>query len=209
MKHIPKTLLLTFLTLFLLVLSLGTASAADAPKPMKWVKGKVEAALVILDKKVTAELEKARNAELRTLIDSIVDYDDLARRSLGDHWEERTEEERTQYRALFKQLVELTYIDRLGDKDQDVKYTVEWDSESQTASEGHAIAFVLYEDTETELEFILKPEAAEWALFDIAIDGASLEDTYRRNYSKIIDEEGYPKLVEKMQKRIDELEAKK
>lgn len=207
MKRTNKTLLLTLLTLALLTLSFGNATAA--PKPMEWVKGKVETALTILDKKVTAELEKARNAELRAHIDSMVDYGDLARRSLGEHWEPRTEEERTQYKSLFKQLVELTYIDRLGDKDGDVKYTVEWDSESQTATEGHAIAFVLYEDTETELEFILKPEGGEWALFDIAIDGASLEDTYRRNYSKIIDEEGYEKLVEKMQKRIEELEGKK
>ena len=42
--------------------------------------------LTIIEKKVKGVEEKTkRDAELRTLIGGLIDYDDLAARSLGDH----------------------------------------------------------------------------------------------------------------------------
>lgn len=187
----------------------GFAHAETRPKPMDFVKAQHKSLMSILERKVSAENAAQRAADLRAVISGLVDYDDLAIRSLGKHWEERTPEEKTEYQALFRELVELTYVDRLGSKNPDAEYKVDWDSEQVKGKFAHVICFVLYEDTETELEFVLVEKGESGYLVNnLLIDGASIEDTYHRKYSEQIEKEGYASLVAQMKERIAELKKK-
>ncbi|MDX9720158.1 MAG: ABC transporter substrate-binding protein [Myxococcota bacterium] len=187
----------------------GFAHAESRPKPMDFVKAQHKSLMSILERKVSAENAAQRAADLRAVISALVDYDDLAIRSLGKHWDERTAEEKTEYQALFRELVELTYVDRLGSKNPDAEYKVDWDSEQVKGKFSHVICFVLYEDTETELEFVLVEKGESGYLMNnLLIDGASIEDTYHRKYSEQIEKEGYASLVAQMKERIAELKKK-
>ncbi len=201
----------TFL-LFLASLSLLLSSslvANERPKPMTFVKGKTDAVLKLLNQRVKDKSsQNKRNADLRTLIASFVDYDDLAQRSLGKHWGGLSEENQTLYRSLFRELVELSYVDRLGRRNPDVKYEIDWEGQSTKGDTGRVTCFILYQDTETELDFFLKAQQDTWILHDLHLDGASIEDTYRRKYGDIIEKDGFDELIRKMREQIAELKAK-
>lgn len=184
------------------LLTSGVAMASERPSPNDFMKERMNRILEIL----AMETKEKRVEEMDAVVGALIDYDDLAVRSLGDHWEKRTPEEQEEYKTLFKELVRLTYVKRLTDRDPKTDYEIEWDRDRVKDDMGYATNFVLYEDTETELAFTLKGiEGDTWIVYDLAIDGASVEDTYRRNYGKIIDEEGYPALVQKMKDKIAEL----
>lgn len=191
------------------VLAPFDAAAQDRPSPLKFLKDTNKKVTELVDRDVKGDEKLKRDAELREIIGALIDYDDMAQRSLGKHWEPLTEEQRTEYRALFRRTVELTYIDKLGSRDKNVKYKIEWDSERTRDALGYGKAWVLYKDTETELDFTLKAHEASWLIHDLAIDGASLEETYQRNYGETIEKEGFDGLMKKMRDRVAELEAKK
>jgi len=182
-----------------LVAFTGTAFAEE--KPMDYIKNRVKLVDTIL-----AGPMGERDAKLRALFNESVDFDDLAERSLGKHWPKLSEEQRTLYKKTFRELLELTYTKRLSKKNPESDYTIEWDGEKVRKDTGTVTAFVLYEETETEMEFTLKkhPEKG-WIIYDAMIDGASVERTYQKNYGKIIDKEGFDSLIKKMNDKIAEL----
>jgi len=157
---------------------------------------------------VTGEEAEKRDEELRATVAEVIDYDDMARRSLGEHWEPLTEDQRKEYRTLFKRVIELTYIDKMKHKDDEPNYELEWaEQRVKDDGTGEGIIWVMHEDTETELLFTLTGTDDGWTLHDLAIDGASLEETYQRNYGETIEEEGFDGLLDKMRKRIADLEG--
>ena len=198
-------------SLLLLVASLLIATSAlagERPSPMSFLKENTAKVLELVHQNPGADKRAERDQALRTLVGSFIDYDDLAARSLGKHWAERTEEEKIEYKALFREIVELSYVDKLNSNSDEPDYVVEWEEESQSGDQGSAICFVLYEDTETEIEFVLKGKGEGWLIQNLLLDGASLEQTYQKKYGKIIDKEGYDKLVVKMKERLEKLRAK-
>lgn len=186
----------------------ATAFAAP-PGPMDFMKAQMESVFEILDREVEPGSEEAakRVTDLRAIIDNLIDYEDLARRSLGEHWEPRTEEERAAYVERFQKLIHLSYVDRIDDggKRRRDDYTLEWEEETVGEKRSSVLVFLLYEDTETELNWTLVPVEDSYRLFDLAIDGASIEGTYRKNYGEIIEKEGFDQLIIKMDERIEKL----
>ncbi|MDD5762482.1 MAG: ABC transporter substrate-binding protein, partial [bacterium] len=77
-----------------------------AGEPTDQVRGAIDRVLEILKKK---DLQaKERRAERRILlreeISKAFDFDEMAKRSLGPAWRQRTPEERKEYVALFRQV---------------------------------------------------------------------------------------------------------
>src|SRR5688572_18266918 len=114
--------------LSLLALSPAAAAAQEGPAG-RYLKQQHDRVSAIMRRSATTDADRARRTqEVTQILDDLLDYQELARRSLGAHWESHSEAERTQFVDLLRQLVDRQYqrdLERI--LDFDVVYVSEED----------------------------------------------------------------------------------
>ena len=188
-----------------LTLMVGPA-AASAESPKAFVKRQTDEVTKLL-----AEEESEERAEkFSEKAQEIIDFEMLASRALEGHWKERSDEEREQFLTLLQRLLEANYKRKLEGQKVGEDYTIEYLEEKQRDDRAFVNTRVKWGETEKErkpVSYKLVRQEGEWIIYDVVIDDISLEQTYRESYTEIIKKEGWDALIEKMKKKIDELES--
>lgn len=178
---------------------------SEMPEPMAFVKGKYSEAMALNKSKPSAD----RDEKIKAFVDALVDYDEMAVRSLGDKWTELDPKKQADFKALFRELLELTYTKKIANKSFELKRPIEWDRVTKTKTSATVSCFVQQKDVETEFEIVLHPGVVSWKVYDIVIDGSSLVKTYQKKYAKQIDEKGIDAIMADMQKEIASLKKQR
>ncbi len=165
----------------------------------------------------TAE-DRQYNANLkRAVIHGTFDIGELCRLALDKHWGERTPEEQATFVDLMTRLLEKKAIfsKEQGQKKKKTKslYKVTYDGDKslnpeKTNSLAMSTVHIPSEALKIGLNYKLKKVEKGWMIYDVIVDGASLLDNYKYQFDKIIDKEGYPNLVHRMESKLKELEEK-
>ena len=137
-----------------------------------------------------------RRTAIVSAADDIFDFGEMAKRSLGQHWIARTPAERTDFVALFTDLIQRSYISKV---DQHGSATVVFKGE--TVDGDHAAVrttIPLSNGGEMPLEYRMHNVDARWRVYDLRIDGISLVSNYRAQFNKVIRLESYETLVAKL-----------
>lgn len=194
----------TFPALLAIGLALGgsTVSAQPAATPsaaQQFVEQRQQAASQLLRRPAG----EARNRQLQQVFHELLDYPELARRSLGRHWGEHTDAEKQQFTGLLEQLVERAYQDNLqrtlnfevrftGSEQRGDATIVHTEARSRTNRRAPAVA----------IDYHLRNVGGHWRVFDIDTDGVSLVANYRSQFNRIIGREGWAGLIQRMQTRV-------
>jgi phospholipid transport system substrate-binding protein len=145
------------------------------------------------------ENKEKRQKELKDAIATIFDFSEMAKRSLGRYWDERTPEEKNEFAQLFETLLENTYSKKIesysNEKIVYLKETVEGDS-SEVKSK-----VVTSQRDEISLDYRLMNKAGKWMIYDVVIEEVNLVANYHTQFDKIIRTEGYPELVKKLKSK--------
>lgn len=196
------------MTAILLGAMLAGRAAEAADSPMQVLKKANQKIEKILDQKLGkgADAEKKRDDKLKKVVDGFLDFDALAQKSLGKHWKERTDEEKAEFKKLFRELVQKNYLKQIHEKaDYDVIYDDEEIEESSaTVNTTVKAKNKKGEEAETSLVYKLKKKKGKWLVVDIITDEVSLVQNYRSQFAKIIKKDSYAVLVEKIEKKIEE-----
>lgn len=167
------------------------------------VKGTVDQVLQILtDPALKGERKtKERRAQLRKTVLERFDFSEMSKRSMGRHWSERTPDERTEFVGLFTDLLERAYVDRVeGYTGEQILYLEETTdgnySEVRTK-------IVTKRNQEIPIAYRLQRADSKWSVYDIVVEGVSLVNNYRTQFSKIIRTSSYQDLVKKMQAKVE------
>lgn len=190
--------------LLILTASIFMASAAYAT-PTDVVKKTVDEVVhIVADKEMKRNVVKRRQA-LKKAISVIFDYSEMAKRSLGKHWNVRSAAERKQFTDLFATLLENSYAGKIESYNNEkiiyIKDTVE-DNYAEVKSK-----VVTAARDEFTLDYRLFKQDGKWMVYDVIIEGVSLVSNYRSQFNKIITANGYDKLVKKLQSKSEELKA--
>jgi phospholipid transport system substrate-binding protein len=171
------------------------------------VKGTVDQVLKILaDPALKGETKiQERRAKIRQVVLQRFGFTEMSKRSLGRYWSERTPEERTEFVRLFTDLLERAYIDRVdGYTGEQVVYLGE--SVDGDYSEVRS-KIVTKKNQEIPILYRLQKNNANWEVYDVIVEGVSLVNNYRTQFSKIIRTSSYQGLVKKMQVKLEGEEA--
>jgi len=174
-----------------------------AGEPTDQVRGAIDRVLEILKKKDLQAKEK--RAERRTLlreeISKAFDFDEMAKRSLGPAWRQRTPEERKEYVALFRQVLENSYLGKVeayqGEKIRYVKDSV---AEGRFATVETLI--VTGKGQEIPLNYRLVKETSEWRVYDVVIEGISLVNNYRSQFGAILQKSSFQDLLARLREMV-------
>ncbi len=177
---------------------------SQLPEPMAFAKAQYKEALRLNGLKAG----DSRDAQIKGLVDALVDYDKLAERSMGKRWPSIEASKQKEFKALFRELLELTYLKRLSDKSFKDDYKVEWDRVVKTKTSATVSCFTRQKDVETEIETVLHSVDGHWEVYDMLLDGASITKTYQKKYDKKIGEKGIDGILDDMREEIANLKKK-
>ncbi len=160
--------------------------------------------------------QKQYNADLkRAILHGTFDIRELCSLALGKHSAERTPQEQDYFVNLMIRLLEKKAIfsKEQGLKKKKLKslYQITYSGQKflnpeQTNAMAMSKVHVPSESLTVDLNYKLKKENGQWKIYDVIVDEASLLDNYKYQFDKIIEKEGYPSLVHRMESKLQELE---
>lgn len=191
-------------TLVALIISLFTAATVLASVTDGVKKTVDDVIRIVEDKELkTKNNEQRRRTAIRKAIAAIFDSQEMAKRSLGKHWNQRTPAERKQFVDLFSTLLENSYAGKIESYNNErIVYTKELVDGDYAEVKSKVITAKKDEYT---LDYRLLKRDNAWVVYDVIIEGVSLVANYRTQFNKIITTSGYPELVKKLQTKSNEL----
>lgn len=187
----------------LVVFTLLLGSNAFAAEPDQVVKQQTDKVVDILRKPASP----ARTKELVDAINTTIDFEELARRSLGEHWEARTAEEKAEFLGLLQRLLRSNYESQIGERQLRSDFKIEYTPARIRRERAFVRAQVQVGDRSEEVVYrLFKSEDDSWQIYDLVVDDISLEETYRDGYVPIIEEDGWAEFISLLKERVEEME---
>src|SRR5436190_13660506 len=112
----------------ILVLSLLTSTS-----PMSMLrKSNEEVRSILKAQKGTTATSPEQKQKIKKIVNGFLDYDELAKRSLGSEWDKLTPAQRKEFVQVFHDLIERNYIKQLR---SNVEYQIDYKDEQVTDGE--------------------------------------------------------------------------
>jgi phospholipid transport system substrate-binding protein len=170
-----------------------------------FLKKRHDSVAAILRKPVKTDAAREnRNAELDRILGTLLDFDELSRRTLRDHWKGLAEAQRTEFSKLFVNLIERSYRKNL---ESTLDYAIRYEGESP--GPGGVVVHTVARSKknrrapEIVIDYALGKSDGGWKVFDVTTDGVSLVDNYRNQFNRIIKRKGWEGLIAKMRARLE------
>ena len=148
-----------------------------------------------------------KKKELRDAIYPKFDFPEMARRSLGSHWQKRSPQEQQEFVRVFTELIESSYMSNIeayngekvtfGAERQERDYA-EVDTKI-TTKKGEEISVV----------YKLRQAGSDWKIYDVVIENISLVNNYRSQFNRVIAQSSYDELFRKMKDKQFDAAGKK
>jgi phospholipid transport system substrate-binding protein len=186
------------------VLVLGLASDGWAGQPTDQLRAYTDQVLKVLENPALSLPE--RREAVRHLAEDAFEVSETAKRALGPHWLQRTPAEREEFVKLFANLLEQTYIARIGEfGGEKLRYV----SEQIDGDRAIVRARITTKNgTEVPVESRLLQKETRWLIYDILVENLSLISNYRSQFDRVIRTTSYEELVKRLKTRGEFLSDK-
>lgn len=192
-----------------LVLFLGTmwfVSSAWAGGATEAMKSTIDEVLRILKEKELKQPAKAN--ERRLLLEKVVgerfDYEEMSRRALGAPWAKLSDKDRQEFVNLFQTLLVNSYADKVEAYSGE---GVEYINERIEKDYAEVRTKVLTGKTEIPLDYRMMHKGSTWRVYDVVVDGVSLVNNYRGQFTKILRSGSYDDLIDQLRKKSETIKT--
>jgi phospholipid transport system substrate-binding protein len=147
-----------------------------------------------------------RRRQLRSLLERHFDFADMSRIALGYHWRELNSTQRAQFTQLFTAFIENAYLSKIQDyAGQDVAVLGQ-------NSEGQGFARVRSQIIQQgkqpiKVDYLLREIDGDWKIYDVTVDAISIVANYRNQFNRVINDQGFGKLMADMRAKQQQLQA--
>jgi phospholipid transport system substrate-binding protein len=187
--------------LAVLVLGLATTATAGGPAT-EAIKRSIDAVIKILE---DPEFKKAgRQEERRHLLETTIgerfNYEEMSKRTLPGQWNKLSDGERKEFVSLFQRLLSNSYSGRIeGYSGEQVHYL----NERRDGDFAEVRTKVTSGKAEIPLDYRLTNKSGDWRVYDVVVDGVSLVNNYRGQFTKILKESSYADLVKQLREKAE------
>ena len=197
------------LVLIAITWPLSGATAADgAPTMPIAVLKSHDAEVKKLLQQAGDSLSAATRDQVKHHINATFDFAELARLSLGDHWEERSAAERQHFTEIFSAIIQQRNFDTFLRyyREGEIVYKEE---KIDTGKATVTATAPLKRGEEIEILYHLHQLKGQWRIYDVVIDGASTAEGNRRQYVRRIKKKSYESLIQTLEKQLSRLKQRK
>lgn len=181
----------------------GVSAAFAAPTDD--VRKTVDEVVRIVGSKEMKQNDQKRRQALKKAISNVFDYSEMAKRSMGKHWNQRTAAEKKRFAELFATLLENSYAGKIESYNNERIVYLKENLEGDYAEVKSKV--ITAKRDEFTLDYRMINQNGKWMAYDVVIEGVSLVSNYRTQFNKIISSGGYGELVKKLETKTDELKA--
>jgi len=192
------------LTLLMAALIWSGAIPARASVITDDLKSVVDQVIQIVQDPAYKTDKSKRRDKLRGLIDPKFNYTEMGKRSLGqEDWLQRTPDEQKQFIDLFGKLLENSYASKI-ESYQDEK--IVYGDEIVKGKYAMVKTKIVRKDDTIDVDYKLIDDGDRWRVYDFVIEEVSMIRNYRSQFSKIIRKDSFQVLMDKMSKKVADLE---
>jgi len=138
-----------------------------------------------------------QRAELKELINGVLDFRAMAQTALGPHWDTLSTDRRERFVEVFRDVVRAQSMGDLEVYNSEVTF----DQISVQDDSAHVRTRTEYEGTQTPVVYILKRRDETWKAEDIIIDGVSTAEGYARSFQSVMRKRGFQALMTALEKK--------
>lgn len=184
-------------------------SAWAADSPLELIRSTTERAMAVLQDPANqrADHHQARIDKVREILLPQFDSLEIAKRTLGPYWRERTEEQKKEFTDLFTRLVEKTYSGTLDRYNPDVKFFFDQERIEEDFAEVDTRILDPAQNKTFSVSYRLHRVGGKWLIYDIVAENVSLVRNYRNQFNRILSKSSYEDLVQTIQSKLKELSA--
>jgi phospholipid transport system substrate-binding protein len=197
MMYVKKPILLVST---LVLLAVATVVSA-VPRPTTQLQETVDRIIEVLRDKELSQEQILQ--EVADLVRQKFDFWAMSQRTLGVNWRKATKEEQQKFVGLFAKLLEDTYRGRIKAYTYDDEH-VEYIGERVRGTRAEVDTIVVA-NKEIPVSYKMRLKGEEWLVYDVIVEEVSLISNYRNSYAEIVRDEGFKGLLERMEKKIQEL----
>ena len=188
------------------VLLAGHVTRAQAGEPTDKIRQTVDEVLAIVNNKTLPPQE--RRTQIRQAVLKRFGFEEMAQRSMAQHWRTLTPQQRQEFVGLFTDLLERSYINRIENYragPQGVRYPKEDINGDQAIVHTEIVS---ERDPEpARVDYHLLHRDGDWKAYDIVIEGVSLVNNYRTQFNTIMLKDSYAGLVKQMRTKLSQEQA--
>lgn len=164
----------------------------------------VDRAMVILRDPQLSLTDKRR--ELRHVAEVRFDFPDMARAAMSPRWNGLSSDQRAAYVKGFTAFIEDAYLNKIQDySGQDIQFIRETPD-----GPGGALVYTSVVKTGDEpiaLNFRLREQNGQWEIYDLVIDDISIIGSYRAQFARVLNSQGFDGLMTVLTQKQQELDA--
>jgi phospholipid transport system substrate-binding protein len=149
---------------------------------------------------------EAQSASVQTVIDGLLDFEEIAKRTLPRKWEGLTTLQRREFLDTLQKLIERRPLDRnlSIDLDSQVAYRSESIVDDEAVVSSLVTSYKSGRPARRTVEYKLCFRNNRWRLYDVVVEGVSLVEDYREQFARIIKEDSFDGLLKRMRKKLGE-----
>lgn len=145
-------------------------------------------------------MQAERRARLREAVAPYFDFQEMAKRSLGIYWKDRSPSEREEFIRLYQELLENSYAGKIESyQGEKIVYGKE------TVDPPYAVVrtgIVTMKGEEIPVNYLLLQEGNRWRIYDVVIERISLVNNYRSQFGSILQKSSFPELIRKLKATV-------
>jgi len=166
------------------------------------VKSIIDQSIVVFkDQQISAG---EREQKLRAIAESHFDFAEMSRSAIGYHWKTLTPAQQSEFVPLFTTFIEDAYLSRIESYsvekiNQQIKSSMIQFTRQTSDGADYAEVFstVTLQDRKdpVPVNYLMRHDGDEWKIYDITIDAISVIANYRNQFNRVLNNDGYDKLV--------------
>jgi phospholipid transport system substrate-binding protein len=190
-----------FLSLTILFLMAGSEVMAAAPSDT--IKNLIQEVLTILNN--PALQGDSHRSQKVDLVEKVTarhfDYREMAKRTLDKSWNSLNQGQQDEFVKNFSGLLKASYACRL---DEFTKAKVTYQPEILKADYAEVPIIILRPNDKIPVTFRMRKQSQDWMICDLVIEGVSLADNYKAQFSRVIQGSSFKDLLKLLQTKMQE-----
>ena len=137
--------------------------------------------------------------QLREIVYTRFDFDEMAKRSLGSHWRRLSPQQQKEFVTAFTELLETTYADKI---DLYEGQQVEYLGETIDKNYAEVNTRVIGKNRESYLvDYRLHLVGGKWRIYDVVAENISLVNNYRSQFNRVVVNSSVEELIKRIKQK--------
>ena len=198
----PLTMITVLAAAGILLFMQPVLVSADAA--LESLRSSIDRITSVLDDKAFRDSHSREelNEKLIEVAQDRFNWEEIAKRSLGLYWKDRSPEEKEEFSRLIKDLLIHTYLDKIVDNYSGE--TILYDNELVKGKRAFIdLRIINKSETSIDLGIRMLNDGKQWLIYDLIIEGVSSLKNYRVQFYDIIRESSYEELIKKLKDKTN------